>query len=86
MQVLTTAPSPHRYGIQAGHKPPSEKNGAAVGVDLLQCLELFSREETLDADNAWYCPQCKEHREASKKIEVRACVRECVRAAVLACM
>jgi ubiquitin carboxyl-terminal hydrolase 4/11/15 len=57
-----------------------------VGVDLLQCLELFSREETLDADNAWYCPQCKEHREASKKIEVRACVRECVRAAVLACM
>jgi len=76
----------HRFGIQAGHKPPSEKNGAAMGVDLLQCLELFSREETLDADNAWYCPQCKEHREASKKIEVRACVRECVRAAVLACM
>ena len=86
MQVLTTAPSPHRFGIQAGHKPPSEKNSAAEGVDLLQCLELFSREETLDADNAWYCPQCKEHREASKKIEVRACARECVRAAVLACM
>ena len=86
MQLLTSAPSPHRYGIQAGHKPPSEKNGAAVGVDLLQCLELFSREETLDADNAWYCPQCKEHREACKKIEVCACVRECVRAVVLTCM
>ena len=76
----------HRYGIQAGHKPLSEKNGAAVGVDLLQCLELFSREETLDADNAWYCPQCKEHREACKKIQVCACSRALVRAAVLICM
>ena len=36
---------------------------------MRQCLELFSREETLDADNAWYCPQCKAHREARKKIQ-----------------
>ena len=33
------------------------------------CLELFSREETLDSDNAWYCPRCKAHREATKKIQ-----------------
>ncbi|KAJ5160894.1 uncharacterized protein N7482_007898 [Penicillium canariense] len=43
---------------------------AAQGVTLGQCLDEFSREETLSQDDAWYCPRCKEHRQARKKFEL----------------
>jgi len=55
-------------GVGCGRKAVGTKAGGA-GVSLRACLDLFSREETLDADNAWYCPRCKEHREATKKIQ-----------------
>jgi len=43
---------------------------ATASMSLSECLALFSKEEVLDADNAWYCPCCKEHREGRKKLEV----------------
>lgn len=43
---------------------------ATSGVTLDQCLDEFSREETLSQDDAWYCPRCKEHRQARKKFEL----------------
>ncbi|KAF7719981.1 Ubiquitin carboxyl-terminal hydrolase [Penicillium ucsense] len=43
---------------------------ATQGVSLDQCLDEFSREETLSEDDAWYCPRCKAHRQASKKFEL----------------
>lgn len=39
-------------------------------VTLYDCLELFSKPETLGENDLWYCPQCKEHRQATKKIEL----------------
>ena len=51
-----------RSGIGCGRTPigeRSEGNGGAPNVQLRACLELFSREETLDAENAWYCDRCK---------------------------
>ncbi|KAK7102274.1 ubiquitin carboxyl-terminal hydrolase 19-like [Littorina saxatilis] len=39
-------------------------------VTLKQCLELFTEPEVLTPNEAWYCPQCKEHREASKQMSV----------------
>ncbi|XP_074168471.1 ubiquitin carboxyl-terminal hydrolase 19 isoform X28 [Rhinolophus sinicus] len=35
---------------------------------LDQCLNLFTRPEVLAPEEAWYCPQCKQHREASKQL------------------
>ena len=35
---------------------------------LEQCLELFTEPETLSPEEAWYCPSCKEHREATKQL------------------
>lgn len=40
------------------------------GVSLDECLDAFGKMETLSADNAWYCPKCKEHRQANKKFEL----------------
>ncbi|KAJ5585581.1 uncharacterized protein N7459_005381 [Penicillium hispanicum] len=40
------------------------------GIDLDECLQEFSKEEILSQNDAWYCPRCKEHRQASKKFEL----------------
>ncbi|XP_053378168.1 ubiquitin carboxyl-terminal hydrolase 19-like [Mercenaria mercenaria] len=37
-------------------------------VTLEQCLELFTEPEVLNPEEAWYCPSCKEHREATKQL------------------
>ena len=40
------------------------------GISLEDCLDEFSKSETLSENNAWYCPQCKEHRRANKMFEL----------------
>jgi hypothetical protein len=39
------------------------------GIPLSHCLDAFSKEETLSEADAWICPQCKEPRSATSKIE-----------------
>lgn len=39
-------------------------------LNLDQCLRLFSKPEVLGEHDLWYCSDCKEHREASKQIEI----------------
>ncbi|ODV89808.1 hypothetical protein CANCADRAFT_17713, partial [Tortispora caseinolytica NRRL Y-17796] len=39
-------------------------------ITLEDCLALFSNEEILGKDDLWYCPRCKEHRQASKKFDL----------------
>lgn len=40
------------------------------GVTLEECLDEFGKMETLSENNSWYCPRCKEHRQANKKFEL----------------
>ncbi|CAI0447573.1 unnamed protein product [Linum tenue] len=39
-------------------------------VSLYSCLEAFLKEEPLGPEDMWYCPGCKEHRQASKKLDL----------------
>lgn len=39
-------------------------------VDLKECLKLYTSQEKLGVDDAWYCPQCKEHQQATKKFDL----------------
>uniref|UniRef100_A0A2P2M494 Ubiquitin carboxyl-terminal hydrolase n=4 Tax=Rhizophora mucronata TaxID=61149 RepID=A0A2P2M494_RHIMU len=39
-------------------------------ASLYKCLEAFLREEPLGPDDMWYCPNCKKHRQASKKLDL----------------
>jgi ubiquitin C-terminal hydrolase len=39
-------------------------------VNIYNCLNLFRSEEKLENDNSWYCSNCKEHQEATKKMEI----------------
>eukprot|EP01100_Stratorugosa_tubuloviscum_P004923 TRINITY_DN2246_c0_g2_i1.p1 TRINITY_DN2246_c0_g2~~TRINITY_DN2246_c0_g2_i1.p1 ORF type:complete len:1354 (+),score=607.11 TRINITY_DN2246_c0_g2_i1:120-4181(+) len=38
-------------------------------IQLSDCFELFCEPEILDEDNQWYCPCCKVHVQAMKKME-----------------
>lgn len=37
---------------------------------LQDCLNEFTKEEVLDGDDAWHCPDCKKPRRATKKLTI----------------
>ena len=39
-------------------------------ITLKKCFNLFSSEEKLKENNEWYCPKCKQHVLANKKMEL----------------
>lgn len=39
-------------------------------LSLDDCLNEFTKEEKLGEDDPWYCPQCKDFRQASKKFDL----------------
>ncbi|XP_010542043.1 PREDICTED: ubiquitin carboxyl-terminal hydrolase 9-like isoform X2 [Tarenaya hassleriana] len=48
----------------------SAKKTRQEAISLFSCLEAFLAEEPLGPDDMWYCPHCKEHRQASKKLDL----------------
>ncbi|XP_076888951.1 ubiquitin carboxyl-terminal hydrolase 8-like [Bidens hawaiensis] len=49
---------------------PLSTNDPPESVSLYKCLEAFLKEEPLGPEDMWYCPKCKEHRQASKKLDL----------------
>lgn len=47
----------------------AERNGKKP-VTLQSCMECFLEEEELDKEDMWYCPKCKVHRQATKKLDL----------------
>ncbi|GAV75105.1 UCH domain-containing protein/DUSP domain-containing protein [Cephalotus follicularis] len=41
-------------------------------ISLFSCLDAFLTEEPLGPDDMWYCPSCKAHRQATKKLDLWA--------------
>ncbi|KAJ8559702.1 hypothetical protein K7X08_003760 [Anisodus acutangulus] len=39
-------------------------------VSLYKCLEAFLKEEPLGPEDLWFCPGCKQHRQATKKLDL----------------
>ncbi|KAK2167839.1 hypothetical protein LSH36_23g05071 [Paralvinella palmiformis] len=39
-------------------------------IQLTDCLNLFTKEERLGEQDPWYCPQCKEFQQATKKFDL----------------
>uniref|UniRef100_A0A3P9LM04 Ubiquitin carboxyl-terminal hydrolase 15 n=1 Tax=Oryzias latipes TaxID=8090 RepID=A0A3P9LM04_ORYLA len=37
---------------------------------LKDCIDLFTTKEKLGADDPWYCPNCKQHQQATKKLDL----------------
>eukprot|EP00959_Pyramimonas_sp_CCMP1952_P230221 4813321-Pyramimonas_sp.AAC.1 len=51
-------------------RDPSCEPTKSTGVSLDHCIEGFLQEEPLGLEDMWYCPKCKEHRQATKKLEM----------------
>jgi len=51
-------------------KPACEQIAQQQGVPLTECFALFSAEERLTQENKWYCPKCRDWREATKKLDI----------------
>eukprot|EP01090_Pellita_catalonica_P015874 TRINITY_DN438_c0_g2_i3.p1 TRINITY_DN438_c0_g2~~TRINITY_DN438_c0_g2_i3.p1 ORF type:complete len:330 (-),score=87.83 TRINITY_DN438_c0_g2_i3:36-1025(-) len=45
-------------------KEPAEK------ISLETCLDMFTKEETLGAEDPWYCNKCKKHQQATKQFHL----------------
>ncbi|CAB4310728.1 unnamed protein product [Prunus armeniaca] len=60
---LKDLPEVHKNGFTA-------KKTRQEAISLFTCLEAFLKEEPLGPDDMWYCPKCKEHRQATKKLDL----------------
>ncbi|CAM9116178.1 unnamed protein product, partial [Laminaria digitata] len=40
------------------------------GLTLEQCLDAYTREETLEEEDSWYCSSCRAHRRGVMKIDL----------------
>ncbi len=55
--------------VVAANKPGLNRNRVRHNSTILtleECLAEHTKEETLDANNEWYCNVCKEHKRAQK--------------------
>ncbi|KAE8710711.1 Ubiquitin carboxyl-terminal hydrolase 9 [Hibiscus syriacus] len=60
---LKGIPEVHKSGFAA-------KKTRQEAISLSSCLDAFLMEEPLGPDDMWYCPCCKEHRQAVKKLDL----------------
>jgi len=40
------------------------------GINVIECFKNFLKLEKLEANNEWFCPDCKNHVRATKKMEI----------------
>ncbi|KAE9612024.1 putative ubiquitinyl hydrolase 1 [Lupinus albus] len=60
---LRDLPEVHKTGFTV-------KKTRQEAISLFSCLEAFLTDEPLGPDDMWYCPRCKEHRQATKKLDL----------------
>ena len=68
------------YNLSALEQPPLQHESSVLAesaaragrqpVSLMDCFEAFLQPEQLSEDDSWYCPHCKEHVQADKKLDL----------------
>ena len=48
----------------------SSKSYKEESIDIGSCFKNFVKLEKLQENNEWFCPQCKQHQKADKKMEI----------------
>ena len=56
--------------MEENHEPPGKGRRTDGKIYLEDCVELMTEEETLGEENTWYCSACKDHKQASKTLEL----------------
>lgn len=60
----------HRIPMSTKNTFAGAASGARAPVTLSDCINQFTTIENLGADDPWYCPRCKKHKEATKKFDL----------------
>lgn len=47
-----------------------QKHEREDGINIVECFKNFIKLEKLEANNEWFCPDCKNHVKATKKMEI----------------
>jgi len=68
-RLLSFDPHPRDAKIPLPKYRKTKGEGSST-PNLSDCFEFFRQTEKLEKDNSWYCNKCKDHVEATKKIEV----------------
>ncbi|WFD20311.1 ubiquitinyl hydrolase 1 [Malassezia caprae] len=77
--VLPAVPPSHVWGAMTAQQDPDFVQGTAQlaagrrrapSLSLDDCLDEFTKAEQLSEDDLWYCPSCKEFRQATKKFDL----------------
>ena len=58
----------HKTTSKSPNDKIRQRRRSLNGISLEHCLREFTREETLDDTNTWYCSVCKKHQTAKKKL------------------
>ncbi|KAF9546355.1 CSN-associated deubiquitinating enzyme Ubp12 [Mortierella hygrophila] len=48
----------------------AENKRGKKDITLEDCLAEYTKEEQLGEEDLWYCPNCKEHQQATKKLDI----------------
>ncbi len=48
----------------------SERSKINKNISLLDCFDLFLEKEQLGPNDTWFCPECKELQQATKKFDI----------------
>ncbi|KAK0556562.1 ubiquitin-specific protease doa4 [Tilletia horrida] len=70
MTCLTCGKTSTTYNAFMYLSLPLPSGRAYSRVSLYDCLDAFVRQEVLDKADAWFCPQCKKARKATKKLSI----------------
>lgn len=68
LRCLTCGHSSTTYNAFSFLSLPIPLNKRGGPVSIIDCFNLFTAEEILDGDDAWFCPKCKKPRRTSKRL------------------
>jgi len=69
--ILNLQISPYRENFDLYENYTKSKTlYMSSNISIYDCLDAFKLEEQLEKENSWYCSQCKDHKEAFKKLDI----------------
>ena len=74
LSLPLSSPSSSSASVSVSSSSRASSRARSVGsektITLEQALYNFTAEEELGEDNEWFCPKCKEQRQAYKKLDI----------------
>lgn len=70
MATLDTKEGPPLSQDMVVHESMHQRQVAKRQLQLRECLELFTTTEKLGAEDPWFCPSCRSHKQATKKFDL----------------